>query len=252
MTLRYLLKFMLLPPLAQLLALLLAALLWRRLPRLAKTLAVLSVVSLWLLATPHVSRLLIDGLEQRYPLRTPAQLADTEAGAIVVLSAGLDPVGREFGFAVASDHSLVRLRYAAFAQRRTNLPILVSGGRVFSDGDDLTLAEAMANDLVRQFRVPVRWQEGRSRNTAENARYSAEVLSEAGIERVLLVTEAFHMPRAVLAFEQAGLVVEAAPTAPLDTSQSTTLGWVPTALALNNSTLALHEYLGWLVYRLRY
>lgn len=251
MTLRYLLKFLLLPPLAQLLALLLAALLWRRLPRVAKTLAVLAVVSLWLLATPRLSAWLVAGLEQQYPLLTPAQLTTSDAQALVVISAGLDPVGREFGRASASGHTLLRLRYAAFAQRQTGLPVLVSGGQVLTESD-LTLAEVMAAELVTQFRVPVRWLEGRSRNTAENARYSADILDRAGIDSILLITEAFHMPRAVMAFEQAGLTVIAAPTAPLDNNESAILAWVPTARALDNATLALHEYLGWLVYRLGY
>ncbi|PTY37466.1 hypothetical protein BGP77_13260 [Saccharospirillum sp. MSK14-1] len=251
MTLRYLLKFLVLPPLAQLLGLLLAILLWRRLPRLARALAILSTVSLWLLATPRLSAWLIDGLEQQHPLLTPTELSDSNAQAIVVISAGLDPNGTEFDRPSASEHTLVRLRYAAFAQRQTGLPLLVSGGRVLTHSQ-LTLAEIMATELVTQFRVPVRWLEGRSRNTAENARYSAEILRRADVDSVLLITEAFHMPRAVMAFENAGLRVIAAPTAPLNSSESRLLNWVPTATALNQSTLALHEYLGWLVYRLGY
>lgn len=251
MTLRYLLKFLVLPPLIQLLGLLLAALLWRRLPRLARALAILSALSLWLLATPRISEWLVAGLEQQYPLLTPTELAASDAQAIVVISAGLDPNGTEFGRPSASEHTLVRLRYAAFAQRQTGLPLLVSGGRVLTHSN-LTLAEIMATELVTQFRVPVRWLEGRSRNTEENAQFSASLLNRAGIERVLLITEAFHMPRAVMAFENAGLEVIAAPTAPLNTSESAILAWVPNASALSNTHLALHEYLGWLVYRLGY
>lgn len=249
MTLRYLLKFLLLPPLAQLLGLLLAALLWRRLPRFAKTLAVLSVVSLWLLATPRISGGLIAGLEHQHPLLTPAELVASDAQAIVVISAGLDPTGVEFGRPSASDHTLVRLRYAAFVQRQTGLPILVSGGRVLALNQP-SLAAIMAADLEEHFRVPVRWFETQSRNTHENARFSAQLLADDGIERILLITEAFHMPRAVLEFERAGLSVVAAPTAPLDNSVSAVLAWVPNAAALSNSTLALHEYLGWLAAQL--
>ncbi|WP_108125765.1 YdcF family protein [Saccharospirillum mangrovi] len=249
MTLRYLLKFLLLPPLAQLLGLVIAALLWRRLPRLAKTLAVLSVVSLWALATPRISGWLIAGLEQQYPLLTPAELIASNAEAIVVISAGLDPTGTEFGRPSASDHTLLRLRYTAFAQRQTGLPILVSGGLVLSKSS-LTLANVMAADLEEHFRVPVRWFETESRNTDENARYSAEILASQGIDRIVLITEAFHMPRAVMAFKRVGFSVVAAPTAPLDHTESAVLAWVPNANALSNSNLALHEYLGWLVYRL--
>lgn len=249
MTLRYLLKFMVLPPLANLLLLVAAALVWHRFPRLARGMAVASVVSLWLLATPWVSSQLMAGLENHHPRLTPAELMRAEADAIVVLSGGIDAQGTEFGFPVADLHTLARLRYAAFAHRQTGLPILVSGGSVFDDRD-LTLAEAMANDLVRNFNVQARWLEGRSRTTAENARYSAEMLAASEVDRVLLVTQGFHMPRAVYSFEQAGLAVVAAPTGRTGDSNTTLLDWVPTALALHNSTLALHEYLGLIVYRL--
>lgn len=249
MTLRYLLKFLLLPPLAQLLGLVIAALLWRRLPRIAKTLAVLSVASLWALATPRISGWLVAGLEQQYPLLTPAEMVASNAQAIVVISAGLDPTGTEFGRPSASNHTLLRLRYAAFVQRQTDLPILVSGGLVLSQSS-LTLANVMAADLEEHFRVPVRWFETESRNTDENAHYSAEILASQGIDRIVLITEAFHMPRAVMAFRQVGFSVVAAPTAPLSNTESAVLAWVPNANALSNSNLALHEYLGWLVYRL--
>lgn len=249
MTLRYLLKFLLLPPLAQLLGLVFAALIWRRLPRIAKTLAVLSVVSLWALSTPRISGWLVAGLERQYPLLTPAELVASNAQAIVVISAGLDPTGTEFGRPSASDHTLLRLRYTAFVQRQTELPILVSGGLVLSNSS-LTLANVMAADLEEHFRVPVRWFETESRNTDENAHYSADILASQGIHRILLITEAFHMPRAVMAFRQVGFSVVAAPTAPLNNTESAVLAWVPNANALSDSNLALHEYLGWLVYRL--
>lgn len=251
MTLHFLLKFLVLPPLTQLLGLVLAILLWRRLPRLARTLAVISTLSLWLLATPRINAWLVAGLEQQYPLLTPTELAASEAQAIVVISAGLDPNGTEFGRPSASEHTLLRLRYAAFAQRQTGLPLLVSGGRVLTESP-LTLAEIMAAELVTAYQVPVRWLEGRSLNTAQNAQFSADILHRAGIDHIVLITEAFHMPRAVMAFEQAGFDVTAAPTAPLNTTESAILNWVPTAIALNQSALALHEYLGWLVYRLSY
>lgn len=71
----------------------------------------------------------------------------------------------------------------------------------------------MAEILEGEFGVPVRWREELSRDTADNARFSAVMLKAAGISRIVLVTQAFHMPRAVALFEAAGLQVVAAPPA---------------------------------------
>lgn len=251
MVLRYLLKSTVLPPLLQLLMLLAAVLVWRRFPKLARTLAVLSVVSLWLLATPWVAHTLIGSLSNDYPHLDPAQLGDTEAEAIVILAGGMQSDSPEFGAPVATSNTLVRLRYGAFVHRETRLPILVSGGRVFEGDDQPALAEVMAQGLEQHFRVSTRWLEQQSRTTYENARYSAELLAEQGIDRVLLVTEGFHMPRAVLAFERLGLTVVPAPTQVQPAGKTEVLDWVPSALALYTSSLALHEYYGLWVYRLQ-
>ncbi|PWG74936.1 hypothetical protein DF186_15320, partial [Enterococcus hirae] len=74
-------------------------------------------------------------------------------------------------------------------------------------------SEAMlgAEVLQRDFGVATRWLEERSRTTWENALFSAEMLRAAGVERVVLVTSAAHMPRSRWCFEQNGIEVIAAP-----------------------------------------
>ena len=104
----------------------------------------------------------------------------------------------------------------------------------------------MADILEREFAVKVRWQEGESRNTAENASLSAAILRAAGIRRVVLVTQAFHMPRAARLFRAAGLEVVPAPTH-FKTAGRSPLGpldLLPQSNALRNSYFALHEWLG--------
>ncbi|HAK93275.1 MAG TPA: YdcF family protein, partial [Massilia timonae] len=98
-----------------------------------------------------------------------------------------------------------RLRYAAHLHRRTGLPILVSGGAPGPGA--MSLADAMAAALREDFGVPVRWVEGRSRNTAENAMFSAALLRPEKVGRVLLVTDAMHMERARTVFQRGGLQV---------------------------------------------
>ncbi|HET8904543.1 MAG TPA: YdcF family protein [Saccharospirillum sp.] len=248
MILRYFLKTLALPPMISILVALLAILLWRRRPVLARTLAVVSLASLWLFSSPVVSTSLMRSLEAHYPVLSEAQRETTEAEAIVILAGGIDDSAPEFGFPVSLDHTLLRLRYGAFLHRETGLPILVSGGSVFGD-DATTLAAAMANELDFSFQVETRWLEERSRTTRENADFSAALLEEAGIDHILLVTEGFHMPRSVRVFEQTGLTVTAAPTAMTRYFGAPWMGWLPSSLALHQSSLALHEYLGMLAYR---
>ncbi|MGB1879583.1 MAG: YdcF family protein, partial [Gammaproteobacteria bacterium] len=62
--------------------------------------------------------------------------------------------------------------------------------------------------LERDFRVPVRWVESVSQNTRENARLTAGVLD---VRRIVLVTHALHMPRAMREFHAAGFDVTPAP-----------------------------------------
>jgi len=95
--------------------------------------------------------------------------------------------------------------------RLYTLPILLSGGQVFSD----TGSEAeIARRVLRSLSVPgeMIYVETHSRTTGQNARYSAEILRREGFAHPILVTSAFHLPRAVLNFEKEGVAVTPYPT----------------------------------------
>jgi uncharacterized SAM-binding protein YcdF (DUF218 family) len=68
--------------------------------------------------------------------------------------------------------------------------------------------EAFLVDGIAPDRIVV---EDRSANTAENATFSASLLRPTADERWILVTSAFHMPRAIAAFRAAGFAAEAYP-----------------------------------------
>ncbi len=123
--------------------------------------------------------------------------------------------------------------------------MLVAGGAAF--GERTAEAELMSQVLTREFNVPVKWIENRSRDTAENAVYTRELLRGSGIKRVYLVTQAYHMRRAVQAFVNAGLDPLPAPTGftTLDRSDYRVFGYLPSANALRNSSRALHERIGY-------
>lgn len=167
-----------------------------------------------------------------------------KAQAIVVLGSGLSVDAVEYGGDTANDRSLIRLRYGAVLARRWHLPVLVTGGTPLKA--ERSEADVMSDILEQEFGVPVRWRETHSKDTADNAAMSAQQLKAAGIQRVVLVTQAFHMPRAQRLFEAAGLEVLPAPTdfKGRQTRPLSPFDWIPQARALHNSYYTMHEWLG--------
>ena len=219
----------------------------RRLPRTSRGLLIAGTASLYLLSMPLTGSFLLQQWETPHvtaPESAPAQ-------AIVVLGGGRYPVAPEYGGDTVSSATLVRLRYAAQLHRETGLPLLVSGGS--PDGSKINEAELMAQALEQSFRVPVRWREGHSANTLENARLSRETLAQENIRRIYLVTQAWHMPRSVLVFERAGFEVIPATTAHAtgETAKLTALDFLPNFTGLRDSSIFFHETIGMVWYRLR-
>lgn len=234
---------LLLPPGNGLGLLLLAFLGRHRFPRLALSLGLAGGLLLAVLSLPAVGNALIRHLEA-----PPLAAGPVQAGAIVVLGGGRYREAPEYGSDTVAAETLMRLRYAALLQRRTGLPLLVAGGA--PDGGVVSEAEAMARTLKEDFRVPVRWIEGESADTRENAVNAARLLGEAGIGRVLLVSHAWHLPRAAESFRRAGLQVVPAPTA-FQREAATPLDYLPQAEGLRRSRIALREWLGRFTYWLR-
>jgi uncharacterized SAM-binding protein YcdF (DUF218 family) len=164
--------------------------------------------------------------------------------AIVVLAAGRYRKAPEYGgrTTVGID-TLVRLRYAARLFRESHLPILTSGGAPLGGPPAAVL---MRKVLRRDFKTPVKWVEDRSQTTAQNARYSASILLPLGFREVFLVTQAWHMRRAVLLFRQAGFTVVPAPTDFVTKSRRsrTILSYLPSAHAIALSAKVVHEWVG--------
>ena len=138
--------------------------------------------------------------------------------------------------------SLERVRYAAWLYQQTGKPILATGG----DPADHGSAEAaqMKAVLEREFTVPVKWIETVARNTRENAYNSFAILQKEGIGRIALVTHAWHMPRAAREFEQAGFKISPAATGYTTRHRTDIFVLIPTAAALQKSSLFFHEVIG--------
>lgn len=195
---------------------------------------------------------LIRGLENDYPPIPVGEIP--EADVIVVLGGGLSlphPPRLHPELNSHSDRLLHTLRlYRAGKANR----ILLTGGNVFPH-PGLESEAFYARRLLVLWGVPesVMVTETESRNTLENAENSATILREKGWTRVLLVTSATHMRRAVIAFRHAGVEVTPIPTdfLAVDSSAPGILSWIPSAGALAGTTHALHEHLGRLWYWLR-
>jgi uncharacterized SAM-binding protein YcdF (DUF218 family) len=239
-TLKMVLRSLLLPPAGPLLVAAAGACLIRSRSsgvarRTGWVLLIGALATLWLLATPIVADALTR-LAQRCPaldLGRPVQ-----AQAVVILGGdAVRPTAPEYGGAPAVAAGLLeRVTYGAYVAQRTGLPVLVSGAA--------PEALAMRASLARQFHIDARWVEGRSRDTFQNAQFSAQILRAAGVRRVILVTEADHEWRAAREFASAGLGVVPAPAGVWTYPGSSPLRYVPGSAALAHSTTALYEILG--------
>ena len=204
-------------------------------------LLIAGLASLWVLATPVVAYALT-AAAQPYEALDLAQ--PVTAQAIVILGSGeARPAAPEYAGAPAAGGELLeRVEYAAFIARRTALPILVTG----QPRETLAMRAA----LVRDFGIEPRWVEDRSRDTFQNAQFSAPMLRAAGVRRVLLVTSAVHEARAVQEFSSAGFSVVPAPEGMLPAPGGGLRRYLPNGGALARSAAALHELLGELARRL--
>jgi uncharacterized SAM-binding protein YcdF (DUF218 family) len=218
----------------------------RRHPRAGNSLIAFSFLGLYALSTPYIGDELLKAIE--IPVGNP--LDDRSGQAIVVLGGGKYYAAPEYGGDTVNAYTLMRLRYGARLYRALDKPVLVTGGS--PEGSAATEAWAMKTVLAQEFGVPVAWVEERSRTTLENARLSYIMLSVEDVHTVYLVTHAWHMPRAKLAFEHAGFSVIPAPTKYATRFRLTALDFLPQADALFDSSRFFREFIGIAWYRLKF
>ncbi len=206
-------------------------------------LVLLAAASLYLAAIPAFTQQLADRL-QVHPVLKAEGLNPKPPAAIVVLAFQRYSDAPEYGGDTSSGAEMERLRYAARLHRASGLPIATIGGDALRTG--VAGADLMADTLEQAFRVPVRWRDGRSRHTWDNARFAREILQAEGIGRVVLVTHAWHLRRAALLFEDQGFEVIPAPTAfyRRDPAQRGLGAWIPAPEALLESKRYLREWVG--------
>lgn len=253
--LRMPLKWLLLPP-GGILVLLALGLVWRR-HALGTLLTVLGISALYLLSAPAVTGILAGQLE-RYPANPGNQVMALGAEAILLLSAGSRRISPENNWqSQPNAASLQRLSHTLKLHRETGLPIVISGG-VLNEGDQ-PISRILASWLAERAGVQTLALETGSQTTWENLAFSKPILDELGIEKVALVTQAYHMPRAMQAAQRHGVEAIAVPTGFLAmpagaqsvSAEPDWLLWIPDASAFAQNYLLLHELAGAAWYRYR-
>ncbi len=242
-TLSYAAAALLSPPTS--LVLLALAGLWATLRwRIAGTVvAALSLAALLVCSLPVTGYALLRSLETQPfdPKRA------TEAQVIVILGGGRNRSAIEWGGVTVSGFALQRLRYGAKLARESGLPILVTGGAPTGHG---SREGHLMKDILRdEFNVPARWVDAESRTTSDNARLTAERLLPLDMKTVLLVTDAWHIRRAMPEFERAGLRPIAAPMGFLGQRAFDAWQLIPNVESLRHTNIAVREWSGILWYR---
>jgi uncharacterized SAM-binding protein YcdF (DUF218 family) len=187
-------------------------------------------------------------LEGWYSQGPPAEAAPA---AIVVLSGNVTRPKPSQPFPLAGQDTYQRTMYAAWLHHKLrNAPVLVCGGGAGPPHTE-SFAATMKRTLVGAgVRPEWIWLEERSRSTYENALYAADILRGKKVQRIALVTEAYHMPRAERCFRRQGFDVIPAPTG-FRTFDFSTGEFVPGWSSLRHSELVLHETAGLVWYWLR-
>ncbi len=210
-----------------------------------------STLLLALLSTNHVAVWLNDHVLPSSPALEMKELERFKPGAIVILGGGVD-ASTPYGPSQLQTTTLDRLRYGVLLHKKTSIPLLFTGGQGWGVNERVE-SEAVVCQRVAQevFGVHLRWLESQSRDTQENAVNTFQILRAEGITKIVLVTNAWHMPRSLLQFKAAGFEVLPAPMGPIINSSDSSLSWIPSADALKKSSTVLREALALVVLHLK-
>jgi uncharacterized SAM-binding protein YcdF (DUF218 family) len=225
------------------LALLLSRLQWTR---SSNWTLLLATGWLYLSSTAFFANFLMASLERDFVPRAMSVLAP--ADAIVLLGGAMRGDTHMSTLADLNDHA-DRLVHAAALYKAGKAPVLLLTGGA-AEGVR-TEAEQM-KDILAVMGIPAGSMilESSSRNTHDNAVYSAQMLKSRGMRRILLVTSAYHMRRSAALFAAQGLEVVPAPSDfQILVVDETLPQWLPLASSLSRTTTALHEIVGYWVYR---
>jgi uncharacterized SAM-binding protein YcdF (DUF218 family) len=209
--------------------------------------ALLLAVLFYFFSIQPASDMLLMPLEYTYK---PPTLAEVKAGnAYVILGGGVNDFAPDIdGEGTIGDVALQRLICAYRLYRIDKKPIIFSGGKIFERRPEAEIAKRILLSLgVSEKDV---FMEGKSRDTFENAQYVKELSEKHNINKVILITSAFHMKRSMLLFDKFFKGTIPCPTG-YNTSKTKydLMSYLPNAGNLESIAIALKEYMGILFYK---
>ena len=232
--------------------------LWKK-PKRASWAIATSLFVLYFSSNIAVSNKLVSTLEWQYLPPNPMPTAD----AIVVLGGATAPAIKPRPWVEVSE-SGDRILYGARLYNQGRAPkLILSGGRITWRGGSGASEAGDMKEIAMAMNVPAEdiLLEETSLNTRQNAVNVKALMAAQNINSLLLVTSAMHMPRSVAIFKELGIEVIPAPTDYLvtyegfedadKTLQARVIALFPDAIALDQFTAAMKEYVGFLFYRLR-
>lgn len=199
---------------------------------------------------PALDAAAVDALRQR--------VRGGEPVAVIVLGGGRRGFAPEYGgVADLEPASLERLRHGLWLARRLGAPVGFSGGVGWEQGGvrgtGTAEAEIAARIAREEFGQTLRWVEGQSRDTHENAVFTLALMRQADVRTVVVVTHAWHMPRALRRFEAAAeasgarVALVPAPMGAIGLVGRATPDWLPSGEGLLENRRVLRELLARLV-----
>ncbi len=206
-------------------------------------------IFIWLLSILPVADAMLRGLESDF------KIPENPHGDVIILLGGgvYDKVPDLSGVGAPTEEPIARLVTAVRLQKMLNIPIIVSGGKVYEHKKaEAPIMKRFLIDLgVPDKKVII---EDKSRNTIENARYTKEICKKYNYRKPILITSAYHMRRAILSFKEVGLDVTPLP-ANFKTWKDRRYEWIdylPDAHGMRRTFIAMREYLGLLFYKIAY
>jgi uncharacterized SAM-binding protein YcdF (DUF218 family) len=223
---------------------------WRK-ARLSAAFVVAGFAVLLAFSLPITARFLMRGLEGRYEPRSEYN----QASALVLLGGftkGKVPPRLYVETNIDANRAFGAMRM--WRQGLVSKIVLTGGILYWTTNEAVPEAKSMFELLNEHFGLDSTdvILESMAQNTRDNALYTREALTEAGLGLdIILVTNAYHMPRSVAVFEKAGFTVTPAPVGYFSDTEinNNPLTWLPGTIPLFESSIALREYLGMAVYK---
>jgi uncharacterized SAM-binding protein YcdF (DUF218 family) len=221
-------------------------------PNFASAFVVLAFVYLWVMSTPIVGKNLYQRIESNYPAVPVSQVP--EAGCMIVLGGVMgDAAPPRVDVEMYESIDRVYKTAELFNAGKAPYVIVTGGNQPWSRSRE---AEAdLIKGLLVEWGVPedAILLEGSSRNTRENAMFTKNLVDSIHCDDSLLITSAAHMPRAMAAFQVAGVSVTPVSTdvRVADSGHTTIMDFLPDAHALKMSSDAIRELIGQWVYEMR-